>query len=125
MQTLSYQSGEVIFSQGSFATTMYEVSSGLVGIYAAYGTEGEHHLATFGPGSCFGEMGLVECYPRSATAVALEQDTTLVEVSADDFSTFYANRPEKVLSVMRQVSARLRETNEKYLEACRTAFYQV
>lgn len=125
MISKSFDNGDIIFEQGVYQNTMYEVVSGTVGIYADFGTPSECRLATLGAGESFGEMGLVECYPRSATAVALELDTTVEEIDADEFSAYYANQPQKVLSIMRQMSARLRETNEKYVEACRTVYEAV
>lgn len=122
MQNKTYQCNEVIFEQGAYASSMYEVSSGSVGVFANYGTNDERKLAMFGPSSFFGEMGLVECYPRSATAVALDDDTTVIEIGPDDFSSFYQDQPEKVLSVMRQLSARLRETDKRYQEACQAVY---
>lgn len=122
MQDKKYQCDEVIFEQGAYAATMYEVTSGSVGVFANYGAKDENKLAVFGPGEYFGEMGLVECYPRTATAVALSPNTSVIEFSAKDFSDFYQEQPQKVLAIMRQLSARLRETNEKYEEACRTVY---
>lgn len=125
MNSKSFTTGEVIFKQGEFQRTMYEVVTGSVGIVANYGEETERRLASLGPGESFGEMGLVECYPRSATAIALTDDTTVEEIDADEFSEYYATQPQKVLAIMRQMSERLRDTNEKYLEACRTVYEAV
>lgn len=125
MTSKSFKDEEVIFEQGVYQSTMYEIITGSVGIFANYGTEAECRLATLGPGESFGEMGLVECYPRSATAVALGEETVVEEIDADEFESYYASQPQKVLSIMRQMSERLRETNEKYVEACRTVFEAV
>lgn len=111
---------EVIFRAGSYAETMYEITAGKVGIYARYGTPEQQELAILGEGQIFGEMGLVEYYARSATAVALEDATAVDEISNDDFMMYFRDQPDKVLSIMRQLSSRLRETNAKYTEACRT-----
>lgn len=124
MNSKSFTTGEVIFKQGEFQRTMYEVVTGSVGIVANYGEATERRLTSLGPGESFGEMGLVECYPRSATAIALTE-TTVEEIDADEFSDYYATQPQKVLSIMRQMSDRLRDTNEKYLEACRTVYEAV
>ncbi len=118
MKQQTFGRDDVIFREGEFALTMYEIKSGSVGIYAAYGSDDACLLATLGSGEYFGEMGLAECYPRSATAVALEADTTVDEIDADEFSAYFEDKPEAVLTIMRALSARLRETNERYLEAC-------
>lgn len=125
MNSKRFEAGEVIFRQGVYESTMYEVTEGSVGIYADYGMASENRLATLGPGESFGEMGIVECYPRSATAVALEGGASVEEISAEEFATYYAAQPQKVLSMMRQLSDRLRDTNQKYLEACRTVYEAV
>lgn len=125
MESKSFGTGEVIFRQGVYQSTMYEVVSGSVGIFADYGTASECRLATLGPGESFGEMGLVECYPRSATAVALEDGTTVEEIDANEFASYYASQPQKVLSIMRQLSERLRATDAKYVEACRAVYEAV
>ena len=117
MKKLTFGCDEVIFREGQFALTMYEIEAGSVGIYANYGAANERKLATLGKGEYFGEMGLAECYPRSATAVALEADTVLDEIDADEFATYFQDRPDAVLAIMRALSARLRETNARLLEA--------
>ena len=119
MKRLTFGSDEVIFREGEFALTMYQIESGSVGIYANYGSADARLLATLKKGEYFGEMGLAECYPRSATAVALEANTTLDEIDSDEFSSFFEDNPETVLTIMRSLSERLRETNERYIEARR------
>ena len=121
----TFNKGDVIFRQGEYAATMYDICSGSVGIYADYQTQEEKQLAVLPTGEVFGEMGLIECYPRSATAVAMEDGTQVQEISSAEFSTYFKESPEKVLSVMRQMSARLRETNKNYLEAMRTVYETV
>ena len=117
MKRQTYDRGDVIFREGQFALSMYEIEAGSVGIYANYGLPEERMLATLRSGEYFGEMGLAECYPRSATAVALEEGTTLDEIDSDEFSSYFQDSPDKVLTIMRSLSARLRETNARYIEA--------
>ena len=125
MEAKRFDKNEVIFRQGDLAGTMYDMESGAVGIYAWYGTEMETHLVTFGPGSVFGEVELIESCPRSASAVALEDDTRVREITREDFAGYFQDKPEKVLAIMRQVSRRVRETTQTYLEACRTVYETV
>ena len=116
MNTKTFQKGDVIFEQGDFAST------GSVEIIADRGKQEERQLAVLPAGQVFGEMGLIEVLPRSAAAVAYEDGTEVEEITSAEFSEYFKDSPEKVLSVMRQMSARLRETNEKYVEACRTVY---
>lgn len=120
MQQLSFGNGEVIFNEGQYARTMYEVKTGTVGIFGNYGAPNQVQLATLGTGEFFGEMGLVECYPRSATAVSLADGTTLDEINAEEFASYFKDKPETVLTIMRALCERLRETDKRYLEARRT-----
>jgi len=66
----SYKKGEIIFKQGDPADCMYDIRWGSVGIYLNYGTSDEKMLAQLRGDDIFGEMGLVDEAPRSATAVA-------------------------------------------------------
>ncbi len=125
MNNIAFKQGEVIFRQGEFAATMYDILSGKVGIVANYGTPEEKQLAVLGEQEIFGEMGLIECYPRSATAVALEDGTLIEEISAAEFSDYFKDKPTKVFLVMKQMSQRLRETTENYTDACRTVYEAV
>ena len=125
MNNKAFKKGEVIFRESEFAATMYDILSGKVGIIAKYGTAEEKQLAVLGEQEIFGEMGLIECYPRSATAIALEDGTVVEEISAAEFSDYFKDKPTKVFLVMKQMSNRLRETTENYTEACRTVYEAV
>ena len=122
MNTLVFKKGDVIFRQGEFSSVMYDIEKGTVGVFADYETEQVQQLAELTAGDFLGEMGMIEVYPRSATAVALEDDTTLSEIGEDELNAYFKDKPEKLLKIMKQISARIREIDEKYLNACRVAF---
>ena len=122
MNTLVFKKGDVIFRQGDYSEVMYDIAKGKVGVFADYETETVQQLAELKAGDFLGEMGMSEVYPRSATAVALDDDTTLTEIGEDDLNEFFKDKPEKLLQIMKQMSARLRVVNQKYLNACRVAF---
>lgn len=125
MDTKRFDRGQVIFRQGEYAGTMYDICAGTVGVFAGYGTPEETQLAVFGPGDTFGEMEFIARCPRIAAAVALEEGTEARELMEADFSAYFRDKPEKVLSVMRQLSRRVRETTDSYLDACRTVYETV
>ena len=116
----NYRRGSVIFRQGDDGDCLYSILSGRVGIYYDHGGPNEKLLAELGPDDFFGEMGLLDHAPRSATAVALEKDTSLQAVKEEDFLAFFRKNPAKILMLMQQMSSRLRATTQDYLEACRT-----
>ena len=115
-----FHKDEVVFHQGDESHTMFEIQNGQIGIYANYQTPKEKQLAVFGQGETFGEMGMIENLPRSATAVALADGTEAEEVGAAEFSDYFEEKPVQVFLLVKQLSHRLRETTKNYEEACRT-----
>ncbi len=117
----TYQKGEIIFRQGDAGNCMYDIRWGSVGIYLDYGAKGEKKLAELSEDEFFGEMGMIDHAPRSATAVALENNTRLAEITEDDLGSLFRERPAKVLLIMQRFSAKLRKRTTQYMDACRTA----
>lgn len=119
MTEKTFKKNEVIFREGDVETCMYEIVTGKVGVYADYHTENEKLLTTLGYDKLFGEMGVIEGKPRSATVAALEETCVRV-ITADEFETYLQKSPTKILYLMQATSARMRALSEEYLEACRT-----
>ena len=117
--TKSFRKGSVVFREGDTENCMYEILEGKVGVYTDYGTKDERCLTTLAAGRMFGEMGVVEGKPRSATIVVLEA-VTLRVVTEDDLAQYFAERPQKILGLMQATSARLRGLSVQYVDACRT-----
>ena len=120
MKEITFSKDQIIFCQGDYASLMYDIISGRIGIYTDYQTEKEKKIAELSAGEVFGEMGLIECWPRSATAVALEDGIVLAELGESDLKEYLKDKPEKLLVVMRQLSRRIRETTQNYVNVCRT-----
>ena len=118
MKTISYSSGEVIFREGDPALTMYEIRKGSVGIWLDYDSEEKQQLSVLTEQQLLGEMGLIEDCPRSATAVALEDGTVLQEIAEEEFYDFFEKQPERLLEILRQLSARIRVNTRQYQAAC-------
>ena len=112
--------GEVIFKEGDLELCMYNIRSGCVGIYANYGKEDEKLLVELKAGekAFFGEMGMIEQEPRSATAVALE-DTEVAVISSENFADYFKEQPEHIFYIMQNMSKRIRSLTNDYLDACR------
>lgn len=100
-----FKAGEVIFEQGDAASELFVIQSGRVDI-----TLGNRLLASLSDHDIFGEMGLVDAAPRSATAVA-KTDVRLVPVGEKQFLFLVSRTPHFALNVMRALARRLRATN--------------
>ena len=119
MQLKTFNKGEVIFQKDDSGDCMYEVYTGIVGIYSAYGTPEEQLLTEYFPDHYFGEMGLLEKEPRSATAVALKDDTTVAVITEDGFGEFIEKNPVSMLVLLQQMSRNLRKRTNEYVRVCR------
>ena len=115
-----YNKGDIVFREGDYGSSMYDIRWGSVGVYAAYGEPDEKRLTTLRAGEYFGELGLLDTMPRSATIVVEENGTQLIEITIDGFSDYFNNKPEKILKIMEHMSLRMRKLTDDYLDACRT-----
>lgn len=125
MEIKTYKKGDVIFRQGDSADSMYNIFWGRIGIYVEYGTPNEKKLATLNTDDFFGEMGMLDHVPRSATAVVLQDETQLQEIREADFEAFLKDRPTKVFVIMQKLCHKLRNRSREYLDACRTVYETV
>ncbi len=100
--------GSLIFSEGDPADAAYLIERGAVEI--ALTRDGQRQvLALLGPGEVFGEMGVIDSLPRSATAVATET-CRLVVVSAEQIQQVVARSDPFFAELMRKLVGRLRDT---------------
>ncbi len=104
--------GNLIFSQGEKGSTLYLIAKGRVKIVLIDESGKELVLAILKKGDFLGEMSIIEDEVRSATAVALEP-TVLLTIERDNFINFLIRNPKAMLGVLRELSKRLRNADEK------------
>lgn len=121
MEARVVPAGMVIFDEGDIEACMYELMRGSVDIYADYGLPTQKKLTTasWEKNRFFGEMGLIDSAPRSATAVAAE-DCTLLTIDEGNLENYFVDDPEKLFAIMRQLSGRIRALTHDYMEAVKT-----
>ena len=118
METVTISKGRILFREGDLALTMYVIKTGAVGVYTDYGTCFEKQIAVLKQGEFLGEMGMIEGLPRTATAVILEDETLLTELNEEDLVIYFRNQPDQMFRIMRQLSSRIREIDERFYSAC-------
>jgi CRP/FNR family transcriptional regulator, cyclic AMP receptor protein len=103
-----YREGRVIVRQDDTAMTLYCVLSGAVRVQRE-GSGGSPPvvLVEHGPGGFFGEMALLDDFPRSASVLALAP-TECALVSKWDFQRELRSHPEISLALLRVLSERIR-----------------
>ncbi len=111
LQAEKHTAGAVIFREGDSADALYLVDSGLVEVRR----RGEA-LATLGPGSFVGELGLLLEAPRSADLIAMA-DTQLWALHRDDVEALLVRHPVISLELSREIGRRLVRTNERMADA--------
>lgn len=104
----SYEPGEVIFEEDSAGHEMFYVLSGSVRILKK-----GHLLREMKAGDYFGEMAMLIQVSRTAAAVAAARDTRLVIISESNFETILRENPKIVLSILQEMSKRLRLLNDQ------------
>ncbi len=107
-----YFSGDRVFDINEYGDRMYIVQSGRIGISLHADSSKKDFVAELGAGECFGEMNLVDELPRSATAHVLE-DTTLLSLEKSRLRGLVINYPELSLGMLKGMSLRLRQVNQK------------
>lgn len=111
--TRIYKKSEVIFEEKSSGDEMFVVSSGRVRLLSE-ATGEKVLLGTIYPGEFFGEMALIDTGPRSATAIAEDEGTTLVVLDQTKFLYLVSQQPPFALTVMHTLCQRIRERWELY-----------
>ncbi|HVZ89375.1 MAG TPA: cyclic nucleotide-binding domain-containing protein [Polyangia bacterium] len=111
-----YDVGAVIFKEGAQGDKMYLILSGAVRIGRQVPGMGEEALAILRAGTHFGEMALIDDFPRSADARAHESCRLFVIRKEDMEDLLFVDRDlayDLLWSFVRTLSSRLRETNDK------------
>ena len=102
-ESKQYRLNEIVFRQGDESFCMYRVLRGKVGLFLDYGSSDEVKLAELLENQIFGEMGLLDHVPRSATAVVLEEETELETFTEEDASGFFEQNPESGMLLLMQM----------------------
>ena len=116
--TKAFEDGEIIIKEGETGNTFYYLLEGKVGIYKNYGEDDQVQIRILDAGQYFGEMAIIETYPRSTTVLA-EGPVQVEEIEAEALNEYFKQNPEKIILIMNQLGKRLKEMTHDYDEAKR------
>ena len=112
----SYRVGDVVFREGEVGDKLYLILEGKVRISRDVSGMGEEALAVLGEGAAFGEMSLIDDFPRSADARVHERCRLLVLTKSALEDLLFLDKDlayEILWNFVKTLSTRLRETNDK------------
>ena len=105
---------DYFFREGDPAVSMFVLERGSVSVLKSWQGR-ELLLRRLGKGDCFGEMALLDLFPRSA-AVRAEEECSAIELTPGHLYRLYERDPARFamiqMNMAREMSRRLRETND-------------
>ena len=110
LEPIAWVAGEQVFQLGEPGHEMYIVVKGRVGIALSSDPDDKTFVAEIGEGDCFGEMGILDDLPRSASAHVLE-DTEALALGKERLRGLLLSYPELGVGMLRALSRRLRMAN--------------
>lgn len=102
--------GQYFFRENDKATAMYVLETGEISILKTWNDQ-QYEIGRLGPGDCFGEMALIDLFPRSASVVAVK-DCTAIALTTESVYQLYEKDLEQFalvqMNIGRELSRRLR-----------------
>ncbi|MBQ4191546.1 MAG: cyclic nucleotide-binding domain-containing protein, partial [Clostridiales bacterium] len=112
----TFANGEIIIKEGDIGNSFFQLLEGKAQVFLNYGGADQIKLTDLVPGKYFGEMAVIETYPRSSTVVA-DGSAKVIEIAADELKEYFEQYPEKIIDIMMCLGTRLKELTADYDEA--------
>lgn len=103
---------EVIVWQGKPSDSLFLITNGIVAIKKVTGHDRERILAYLMPGLTFGEVGILDNQPRSATVAALS-DVDVLVIQRKDFMDLLYKYPNVAVELAKMLGRYLIESNRR------------
>ncbi|MCR4688035.1 MAG: cyclic nucleotide-binding domain-containing protein, partial [Saccharofermentans sp.] len=112
----TFRNGEMIIKEGESGNSFFQLVSGSAYVYAGFGKNDQIKLGTIEAGEYFGEMSILEEYPRSATIIA-SGNVSVLEITKDGLKDYFAEDPDRIIQLMQFLGNRVWTMNRDYVEA--------
>jgi hypothetical protein len=112
--TKTFNSGEIVIAEGAKGTSAFVILSGNAEVIKRWGDR-EVVIAILGEGQVFGEMGLIEDRPRSATVKASSELKVRI-IDRDHFNELLRTKPSVLIPILKSLFERLRQASDLVAE---------
>ncbi len=106
-EEVSVDEGKELVTQGATGREAFVIMSGNAAV-----KRGNRKIATIGPGTCFGELSLLDHGPRTATVVA-ETPMDVLVLESRKFAGVLDEVPTMARKLMGELATRVRELDSK------------
>jgi CRP/FNR family transcriptional regulator, cyclic AMP receptor protein len=117
--SITVAKGEYFFRENDPADRMYVLESGRVAVFKEWSGR-ELLLRHLGEGDCFGEMALLDLFPRSASVRAMD-DCRAIALGPNDLYRLYEHDAKQFamiqMNIGREMSRRLRDVDDRLFRA--------
>jgi CRP/FNR family cyclic AMP-dependent transcriptional regulator len=109
IEILKYKKGQSIISEGEMSDCAYIIEFGSAEVYKSLPSGEQQFLGILAQGDIFGELGLIDGLPRSATVKALD-GCRIRKLSQETFVSLAKQNPKALMPILKILSSRLRQT---------------
>lgn len=109
----TYQASEEIVWEGEPSDTLFVLLNGIAVVKKIFQNEPDKILAYLMPGNSFGEVGILENKPRSATVGALTE-VDVITIPKNDFEQLLLKYPQVGIELAKLLGHYLTETNKRF-----------
>ena len=109
MKTLYFNPGDVVFKAGSPSDCAYLIEAGTFEVFCLNNQGEKQVIGVLDQDDIFGEMGLIDGLPRSASVVALE-DCSISIMTQEAFNSLAQHNAQALMPILKVLAKRLRST---------------
>ena len=114
----TFNNEEIIITAGDIGKSFFRLTEGSAVVYADYGKKDQLEIAVLETGEYFGEMAIIDEYPRSATVIA-KGLVRVIEIPGDEMNEYFNMNPDQIIVLINHLGNRVRSTTVDYNESKR------
>jgi putative nucleotidyltransferase with HDIG domain len=125
MTCIDVEPDTVLIRENDYGTDFYIILEGSLDVIKSMGIHGDRLLKTLSMGDFIGEMSLLNPDGLRTATVITRTRARLVQMNHVDFKSLLERQPELALRITRELSNRLRETDNATIDALKEANFEL